>query len=207
MTYMEGSRADELLALVARAVRRTTTDGTAGEDTLHALTALHDLRDLLQAWEPRLIEAAREQGVSWSRLAPALGVTSRQAAERRYLRMRGDGDDALTREERVQATRDERAGDRAVAAWARDNAAELRQIAGQVSGAAGLSQAGRRRARTLASSLTGDDPTDLLAPLADMHRDLVEEHLHLADRVGEVSRRVSKVRSDTQRRRERSAQS
>lgn len=205
---MEGSRADELLAQVREALRRTTTTAdAAGEDTLRALAALHDLRDLLQAWEPRLIEAAREQGVSWARLAPALGVTSRQAAERRYLRMRAADDAALTGEERVQATRDERAGDRAVAAWARENAAELRQIAGQVSGAGGLSQAGRRRARALATSLTEDDPAELLAPLAAVRRHLLDEHLHLAERVDQVSRRVSKVRADTQRRRERSAQS
>ena len=204
---MEGSRADELLAQVRGALRRTTTADAPGEDTLHALAALHDLRDLLQVWEPRLIEAAREQGVSWARLAPALGVTSRQAAERRYLRMRAADDAALTGEERVQATRDERAGDRAVAAWARENAAELRQVAGQVSGARGLSQAGRRQARALATSLTGDDPAELLAPLAAVRRHLLEEHLHLAERVDQLSRRASKVRIDTQRRRERSAQS
>lgn len=204
---MEGPRADELLAEVREALRRPTTAHAAGEETLHALAALHDLRDLLQAWEPLLIEAAREQGVSWARLAPALGVTSRQAAERRYLRMRAADDAALTGEERVQATRDARAGDRAVAAWARENAAELRQIAGQVSGAGGLSQAGRRQARALATSLTGDDPAELLAPLTAARRHLLDEHPHLAERVDQVSRRVSKVRADTQRRRERSAQS
>ena len=176
------------------------TPGTA--DPLEALAALHELRARLSTWEPQLIEAAREQGVSWARLAPALGVTSRQAAERRYLRLRPASDAGLTREERVQATRDQRAGDRAVAAWARHNAPELRQIAGQVSGVPGLTSAGRRRAKALVSSMAGDDPAALLAPLAAMHRDLVEQHEVLAERVSEVGRRVRGVRRETQQRRD-----
>jgi hypothetical protein len=220
----------ELLEQVAAAVRRTPTGSTAdpsagatecpaggdaarddaagssAAETLDALAALHELHARLQTWEPRLIEAAREQGVAWGRLAPALGVTSRQAAERRYLRLRPTSEAGLTREERVQATRDRRAGDRAVAAWARDNAPALRQIAGQVSGVAGLSSAGRRRAKVLVSSMAGDDPAALLAPLADMHRDLIEDHAVLAARVDEVGRRVHGVRRETQHRRDEATQ-
>ncbi len=211
MTSVDGSRADELLDQVVRAVRRTTEggagDGGTGENALDALAALHELRARLLVWEPQLIEAAREHGVSWAGLAPVLGVTSRQAAERRYLRLRPAGDSALTREERVQATRDERAGDRAVAAWARDNASELRQIAGQVSALPGLTRSGRRRAKALASSLTGDDPSALLGPLAEMHGDLVEAHGTLADQVDEVGQRVRRVRTETQRRRGSAVQS
>lgn len=207
MTCVDDSQAHELLTRVLRAVRRTAAADHGGDDTLEALAALHEVRSQLLAWEPQLIEAAREKGVSWARLAPVLGVTSRQAAERRYLRLRPGDDDALTREERVQATRDERAGDRAVAAWAREHASELRQIAGQVSGLAGLSSSGRRRARTLASSLTGDDPAALLDPLADMHGDLVGEHGGLAARVDEVGRRVRRVRRETQLRRDSAGQS
>lgn len=211
MTFVDGPQAHELLDQVVREVRRTTTAGAAGsgagEDTLQALAALHELRAQLLAWEPQLIEAAREQGVSWARLAPVLGVTSRQAAERRYLRLRPGSDAALTREERVQAARDERAGDRAVAAWARENASELRQIAGQVSALTGLSRSGRKRANALASSLTGDDPSALIEPLADMQADLVDDHVGLADRVDDVGRRVRRVRTETQRRRSSAAQS
>jgi len=47
-----------------------------------------------------LIGAARAAGISWAELAPAMGVTSRQAAERRYLRVRrGAQDDATLRAE------------------------------------------------------------------------------------------------------------
>jgi hypothetical protein len=201
---------------VVEAVRRTTavdgapTDGEARADaaaeTVEALAALHRLRDQLDAWEPVLIEAARAQGASWAGLAPALGVTTRQAAERRYLRLRpardAAKDAALTREERVREARDQRAGDRAVAAWARENASELRQIAGQVSSLAGLGSAATRDAEVLASSLTGDDPSLLIEPLADMHVHLADEHVALAAKVEAVGRNVGKVRRDTQRRRD-----
>lgn len=198
--------AHETLDQVLEGVHRAP--GAEGSDAaLEALAALHDLREQLLAWEPVLIEAAREAGASWARLAPVLGVTSRQAAERRYLRLRPGRDDGLTREQRIQATRDERAGDRAVAAWARENAAELRQIAGQVSAVAGLTSAGRRDAKTLAGSLTEDDPTSLIVPLADMREHLVDEHARLAAQVDAVGQKVRRVRRETQRRRDTPAQS
>ncbi|HSE08111.1 MAG TPA: hypothetical protein VLB29_05555 [Nocardioidaceae bacterium] len=195
-------QAQESLTRVIEAVR-CRSEGEAADEKkwLEALDALHDLREQLAVWEPLLIEAAREAGASWARIAPALGVTSRQAAERRYLRLRPNKDAALTREQRVQATRDERAGDKAVALWARQNASELRQIAGQVSALTGLSRTGRRNAAALADSLTGDDPSTLIEPLADMHEHLVGDHGQLAARVDAVGRRVSRVRQDTRRQR------
>ena len=208
MTGVRGDEAHEALDQVVQAIRRTprVTGGEATEDALEALATLHHLREQLLAWEPVLIEAAREGGASWAQLAQVLGVTSRQAAERRYLRLRPGQDDRLTREQRVQATRDERAGDRAVAAWARENASELRQIAGQVSAVTGLSRAGRRDAEALASSLTEDDPAYLIEPLTDMHGHLLDEHAQLADRVDAVIRKVLRVRRETQRRRDAAAQ-
>jgi hypothetical protein len=197
---MESSEAHSCVDRVVEALRRTSK-GAGAEEALDALETLHVLREQLAAWEPLLIEAARGAGASWARIAPALGVTSRQAAERRYLRLRPGKDTSLTREERVRAARDERAGDRAVATWARENASELRQIAGQVSAVGGLTGAGRRDARTLAGELTGDDPATLLEPLADMRVHLVDDHAPLAARVDAVGRKVSRVRRETQRRR------
>src|SRR5690242_19779319 len=55
------------------------------EHVLAALTLLRWLGAELCSWEPKLIAAARERGASWANVAPALGVASRQAAERRYL--------------------------------------------------------------------------------------------------------------------------
>jgi hypothetical protein len=201
MTFVEDAQTQGSVDRLVAALRRTSEGTGTVEETLDALEALHRLRELLAAWEPLLIEAAREAGASWARIAPALGVTSRQAAERRYLRLRPSQDSSLNREERVRAARDERAGDRAVAAWARDNASELRQIAGQASAAAGLSSAGRRHANALAGELTGDDPATLLEPLADLRDHLVGEHAELAERVDAVGRKVGRVRRETQRRR------
>src|SRR5687768_1547459 len=92
----------------------------AADNLLDALVALRGLRAHLDAWEPALIEAARISGATWADLALALGVASRQAAERRYLRLRRPepGQAGLTRDERVLAERDRRAGDRAVTVWA-----------------------------------------------------------------------------------------
>jgi hypothetical protein len=200
MTSMESDEARDCVDRVVEVLRRTS-EGAGAEEALDALETLHRLREQLAAWEPVLIETAREAGASWAQIAPALGVTSRQAAERRYLRLSPGKDTSLTREERVRAARDERAGERAVAAWARENASELRQIAGQVSAVSGLTGAGRRDARTLAGELTGDDPATLLEPLADMHTHLVDDHAALAARVDAVGRKVSRVRRETQRRR------
>jgi hypothetical protein len=201
MTFMDGAQTQGSVDRLVAALRRTSEGTGTVEETLDALEALHRLREQLASWEPLLIEAARDAGASWARIAPALGVTSRQAAERRYLRLRPTQDSSLNREERVRAARDERAGDRAVAAWARDNASELRQIAGQASAAAGLSSAGRQHANALAGELTGDDPATLLEPLADLRDHLVDEHAELAERVDAVGRKVGRVRRETQRRR------
>ena len=213
MTFVKDPQAglQQVMAATSHVAGRLGTDAgsaaQAGQEALDALTALHDLREQLSSWEPELIEAARAAGVSWARLAPALGVTSRQAAERRYLRLRPGRSERLNREERVQATRDERAGDRAVAAWARENASELRRIAGEVSAATGLSSSGRRRAEDVATSLGLDDPASLIEPLADVHEHLVEDHAQLAARVEAVGRQVSRVRRETQQRRDAAAQS
>lgn len=188
------------LADLREAVRRTAGSGDA-ERTLDALTALRRAREELAELEPVLIAAAREQGASWASLAPALGVTSRQAAERRFLRLRPHADTDLTGEQRVQAARDRRAGDRAVASWARANASELRRLAGQASSLTDLSSDGRRHARTLRSTLTTDDPSLLIEPLGNL-RDHLGGHTALAAELHAVARKVTRVRRETQRRRD-----
>ena len=90
------------LALVLGIADAAPSDRAAvpAEQVLEALAALHRLRARLDVWEPRLIALAREAGVSWAQLAPVLGVASRQAAERRYLRLHQpeDGAEGTTRE-------------------------------------------------------------------------------------------------------------
>lgn len=108
----------------------------------------------LGAWETCLAETAREAGAGWADLAGPLGVAGRPAAERRYLRLR-PGADGTTGEQRGKATRDRRAGDRTITAWARTNTADLRTLAGQITAMTDLPAA----ARTCLGHLRQDSTT------------------------------------------------
>lgn len=166
--------------------------GTADQDQLvTALNGLRLLRDELAGWEPELITAARTAGASWVTLAPALGVASRQAAERRYLRLQPSSTGERTGEGRVDAERDRRAGDRAVVDWARRNAAVLRQLAGRVSALDGLAPAAQASADRLGVALGDDDPANLLPPLAAARPHLTGD---LGTRVGEISAEAARLR-------------
>ena len=61
------------------------------EQVLAALALLDGVRADLDRIERALIGSAREQRTSWARIAAALGLTTRQAAEQRWLRLRGEG--------------------------------------------------------------------------------------------------------------------
>jgi hypothetical protein len=185
MTNMTDLPAARALALVQDVVADA---GAPADQVLTALEVLRHLREQLSAWEPALITAARTAGASWVELAPALGVASRQAAERRYLRLRPSATGEVTGEGRVRAERDRRAGDRAVAGWARDNSASLRELAGQVSAATGPG--------TVLDALASDDPTALLTPLADAQAGLAGDHQALADRIGSVTEHTQQLRED-----------
>ncbi|MFJ5708362.1 type III effector protein [Streptomyces sp. NPDC093105] len=192
------------LAAIDEAVRAARSGGTpathpsaSSEEALTALLLLRELREQLAGWEPGLIEAARDAGASWADLATPLGVTSRQAAERRYLRVR-PGTPGATREERVQATRDRRAADRTVTNWARDNAADLRQLAGQITALDALPAALRR---DLSQALADDDPANLLSPLARARTARPPLPAGLAERVDTLARRTADLRSESDQRR------
>jgi hypothetical protein len=167
-------------------------------ELLAALVVLRQLRDDLARWEPQLITAARELGASWASIAPALGLASRQAAERRYLRLSPLPSGTSVGEDRVREVRDQRAGDRAVSEWAQRNAAVLRQLAGQI---IGLSEI---RPRKLAAALSDDNPAALLAPLAGVRDRLRASHPELADRIGALTDQVDQVRATTSAARSRS---
>ncbi|MET9271463.1 hypothetical protein [Kribbella sp. NPDC003557] len=176
-------------------------DADAAE-VLGTLTTLHRLREYLDQWEPVLVDAARARGVTWAEIAPTLGLASRQAAERRYLRLKPHTADqpGTTRERRVQAARDRRSGDRAVAGWARDNAGALRQLAGQVtalpSDSSNPSAADAAPAiDRLRDALGGDDVAELIQPLAAAGRKLRESHPDLADEISTVTRTADTVRT------------
>ncbi|MER6500075.1 type III effector protein [Streptomyces sp. NPDC001455] len=156
--------------------------GPGPEQALASLMLLRQVRERLAGWETGLIETARDAGASWADLAHPLGVASRQAAERRYLRGR-PGPAGTTGEQRVTATRQARAAERTTAAWARTNAADLRRLAGQIAALTDLPAAARRPLNELHAALAHDDPADLIAPLAAARPHLAAAHPDLATRL------------------------
>ncbi|MER7834476.1 type III effector protein [Streptomyces sp. NPDC096040] len=153
--------------------------GPGPEQALASLVLLRQVREQLAGWETGLIETARDAGASWADLAHPLGVASRQAAERRYLRGR-PGPAGTTGEQRVQATRERRAAERTTANWARDNAADLRRIAGQITALTDLPVTARNPLSRLHAALAHDDPAELIGPLGDTRAHLTTTHPDLA---------------------------
>ncbi|MGW1747067.1 type III effector protein [Streptomyces sp. NPDC002092] len=171
---------DDALQAARHEDRETAdTQDVAPENALASLLLLRQVREQLAEWETGLIETARQAGASWADLAHPLGVSSRQAAERRYLRGR-PGPAGSTGEQRVQATRERRAAERTTAAWARRNAADLRRIAGQISALSDLPTAARNPLSQLHAALAHDDPAVLIDPLNATRPHLTPNHPELA---------------------------
>ncbi|MGC0417912.1 type III effector protein [Embleya sp. AB8] len=177
------------LEAIDRAVR-TAQHGEVGppgpgegpEQALASLLLLREIRERLAGWESGLIENARDAGASWADLALPLGVASRQAAERRYLRLR-PGLAGTTGEQRVTATRERRAAERAAGARARDNAADLRRLAGQITALTDLPAGSRASVGRLDRALGEDDPAALIAPLDATRPHLTVDHPELVARI------------------------
>lgn len=184
----------------------TGSTGVTAGDLLDALTLLHWVQGELTVIEPALIAAARQAGASWQTLAPVLGVASRQAAERRYLRLVPAATDAggSTGDGRVRAERDRRAGHRAVAQWANDHTADLRRLAGQITGLADLDDDAATPIDRLHRALADIDASALPSLLADVQRHL-HHHPDLADQVDSVTARSEQVRRHTQQHRDSTA--
>ncbi|MGW8880373.1 type III effector protein [Streptomyces mirabilis] len=153
--------------------------GPEPEQALAYLMLLRQVREQLAGWETGLIETARDAGASWADLAHPLGVASRQAAERRYLRGR-PGPAGTTGEQRVQATRERRAAERTTATWARHNAADLRRIAGQIAALTDLPTTAHLPLSQLHAALAHDDPAELIPPLNATRPHLTTTHPDLA---------------------------
>lgn len=117
-------------------------------DVLAALLVIRRLRDILTRGEPYLIEAARELGATWDRLAQALEVGTRQAAERRYTSLKApvSGSPSGARA-RIDANRDEAARARARRRFALVQAETIRQLAREVVALADLQNAAHRIAK------------------------------------------------------------
>jgi hypothetical protein len=207
------TRKDQAETYQAQQEQAQSHRGASGEATaelsttevLWALTLMRHVRDELTGWEPELIDAARQLGVSWAQLAPALGVASRQAAERRYLRLRPAAPGAGTADQRVQAERDKRASDRAVTDWARQNSAALRQLAGQVSALDNLPAAAQQHVDLVQQALADNDAAALLPLLADALPRLLPTHPGLAGQISAITEHTDQIRLDTQEQRRRTA--
>ncbi|MDG4827229.1 hypothetical protein O7635_35740 [Asanoa sp. WMMD1127] len=73
----------------------TLLEAARSDEPAHALAALpllRAIRDRLDTTERTLIESARAGGASWSTIATALGLATRQAAEQRFLRLTSPAD-------------------------------------------------------------------------------------------------------------------
>ncbi|MEU0968965.1 type III effector protein [Streptomyces sp. NPDC005917] len=183
-SFLAAAAALEAIEEALHAARRKAPDIPEAHDVdpeqaLASLLLLRQVREQLAGWESGLIETARHAGASWADLAHPLGVTSRQAAERRYLRNR-PGPTGTTGEQRVQATRERRAAQRTTATWARHNAADLRRIAGQITALTDLPTDARLPLSQLHAALAQDDPADLVHPLNATRPHLTATHPHLA---------------------------
>lgn len=172
------------------------------EQALAALLLLRELRGRLDCWESGLIETARNAGASWADLAGPLGVASRQAAERRYLRLRPSGRPGATGDQRVKAERDRRAADRTVTAWARANAADLRRLTGQITSLDDLPDTAGALVAGLTVALGDNDAVQLLRPLIEITPHLATRHPDLAARTRALADHTEQLRydSDHQRR-------
>jgi hypothetical protein len=198
---MPGEIENDLVATVIAITRTVHATQRSDDDLLGALVLLRRAQAELTALEPALIAAARAAGVSWQALAPALGVASRQAAERRYLRATAVPTDQPgdTRDDRVQATRDRRAADRAVDRWANDNTADLRRLAGQITALTDLGDAATDDVAQLHQALGDADATALPALLAAAHQHL-PGHPGLAAQIDTVTAQTDRIRRRRPRR-------
>ncbi|MFJ5680781.1 hypothetical protein [Streptomyces sp. NPDC093097] len=123
---------DRLIQLV----ELDATDDIDETDLLAGLLVIRTLRDKLHLDEGRLLGAARRKKITWTRLADALEMRNRQSAERRYLQLRTDMDEArgvpMVQSERVEfirAQRDRRVERRWASEHHRDIAALARRLA------------------------------------------------------------------------------
>ncbi|WP_280691341.1 hypothetical protein [Kitasatospora sp. GAS204B] len=200
---------DAVRTAQTRAPEEGTTpgpDAQAGpEPALAALMLLRELRTELAGWEASLVESARATGATWADLAHPMGVASRQAAENRYLRLKppitSTTSEASTGVERVKAVRDRRAAERTVTTWARDNAAELRVLAAQITALTDLTPQARPAQAALRSALATPDAADLMTPLTDARPHLGAGHPDLATRLDALTAHTAQLRHDSNRRR------
>ncbi len=90
LPWLAGSQPHDAVTLIRQALWRANTDRHAlelPEDLLAALALLAAARSELDQLEAGLLFVARAEGLTWSRIAEALGVQTAQAAQQRHDRV------------------------------------------------------------------------------------------------------------------------
>ncbi|MEJ8653605.1 hypothetical protein WKI65_37575 [Streptomyces sp. MS1.AVA.3] len=140
---------------VTRLIERDAADEATETDLLAALLVIRTLRDKLQLDEGRIIGALRTKKVTWARVATALEMRTRQAAERRYLQLRTDLDDtygdSLNQADRVDYYRSQR-DRRAEALWADRHQDEILALARRLLAIPDLQQRADRSANAASAN-------------------------------------------------------
>ncbi|MFD3814348.1 hypothetical protein ACFWRZ_04680 [Streptomyces rubiginosohelvolus] len=157
-------------------------------DVLAALLVIRELREKLLNDELMLITLARSLGITWARIADALGMKSRQSAERRHLQLsqstRADGSRPQTQNERVERAR-ERRSRHAEREWALLNARAIHSAARALTAIPDLQQRanGSAEAVLMAAPVNQDgsapEPVDMSWPSA--LKDCLAEHLRFRE--------------------------
>nr|WP_011265246.1 hypothetical protein [Streptomyces sp. FQ1]AAX51351.1 unknown [Streptomyces sp. FQ1] len=129
-----GVTGQQALEAVLRAVNGFAPFGeqpreVPAEEVLAALTQVAEARERLDRMELRLIEAARERGASWQKVADSLGLEKRQSAEGRALRLQGAVKSYRSNGRDVGSQRLEKARQRAADAWCESQADRIRDVA------------------------------------------------------------------------------
>jgi hypothetical protein len=104
----------------------------------------------------------------------------------------------MTGEERVQAARDRRAGDRAVNQWARTNAALLRRLAARITALDNLDATTQAAVDRVLEALGDNGTATLLAPLADAAVKLEHSHPTLAEQANDITATTNQLRRQPQ---------
>lgn len=80
----------DLIESVCSATSRSDSEQVTADDTVDALRLISGERMSIDYRELRLIEAARDRGLSWPELGKRLGGRTAQAMQQRYRRLGGE---------------------------------------------------------------------------------------------------------------------
>jgi hypothetical protein len=85
--WLAGRQPPSAIDLIQFALWRSPAEGIGEEDLVAALTLLAAARAEVDQIEAALLFTARAEGLSWARVAQALGLRSPQAAQQRFDRV------------------------------------------------------------------------------------------------------------------------